>query len=145
MDDELRRRMETALSIRQLDLYQVSKDAGLNSNYLWESFNRHKGSLEGYFRIADTIGLSFSWLLHGDGEPFRSPDSPHPIDPRSITVAFEVLLERAGLDRVTAHDAALTILEIIEHQPGESSAANKPSRIRSEILGVLRVYAPRPK
>jgi len=51
-----------------------------------------------------------------------------------------VLLERLGLDATLARDGALNILDIAERPPGGNSAIDTPSRIRSGILGALRVY-----
>jgi len=61
MDEDIRRRMKLAIEMNGVDPYKASADAGLNRNYLWESFDprRRKGSLDGYKRIADAIGLSY--------------------------------------------------------------------------------------
>ena len=132
--------MKLALEMKGLDPYQVSKNAGLNRNYLWESFKRRKGSLGGYKKIADVIGLRISWLIQEEGEPFIVSDAISPLDPQSVIVALKVLLERPGLDQEVAHDAALKVLDILERPPDGNSTIDKSSR----ILGALRVYVPPP-
>jgi hypothetical protein len=141
MDDAIRQRMKLAIEVKGLDPYRVSEDAGFNRNYLWESFaaNRHKGSLDGYKKIADKIGLSYFWLIEGDGEPYGSGKAKA-LDRRLVIVAFEVILERLGLDLAMARDAASKVLDILERPPNGNSAIDKSSRVRSGILGALRVY-----
>jgi hypothetical protein len=139
MDDEIRRRLKLALEMKGLDFYEVSKSAGLNRNYLWESFNRQKGSLDEFKKIADATGISFDWLISGNGEPYCT-GAPLPLDRQLVTGALEVLLgELGGLDMAMSRNAALAILDIVERPPNGSSSIDKPSSIRIGILGVLRV------
>jgi hypothetical protein len=144
MDDAIRRRMKFAIEVKGLDPYKVSEDAGFNRNYLWESFDaaRHKGSLGGYKKIADTIGLRYFWLIEGEGEPYSAGEANSSLDRHLVTVAFEVILERLGLDLAMARDAASKVLDILERPPNGNSAIDKSSRVRSGILGALRVYEP---
>jgi hypothetical protein len=70
MDDEIRKRMERALEMKELNHYLVSEQAGLGRTYLWESLKRRKGTLDGYKKIADMIGLNWGWLVTAAGDPF---------------------------------------------------------------------------
>ena len=78
MDIAIKNRMRAALEMKGLNHYEVSKAAGFHPNYLWESFDeeRGKGSLSGYKRVAGVIGLNFTWLVDGHGEPFGFSKPP---------------------------------------------------------------------
>jgi hypothetical protein len=67
--------------------------------------------------------------------------SPPPLERDSVLAALEVLLEKIlTVDRSEIRDAARHVLDILECPPDASSDIDKRSRIRSGILGVLRVY-----
>jgi hypothetical protein len=142
MDDTVRMRMKRAIEMKRLNLYQLSLDCGFSKNYLWESFKpeRKKGSVDGFKKIADHIGLSLLWLFNDEGEPFLA-GAPAPLDRQGIVAAFEVVLEHClALELALARDAALKVLDIVEHPPDGRSTTDTKDRIRSGILGALRVY-----
>ena len=84
--------MRQALEMRGLNHYEVSQAAGFNRNYLYESFHpdRHKGSLDGYKKIAENIGMSYHWLLEEEGKPFK--DQIIVADEKTIESQVDILL-----------------------------------------------------
>jgi hypothetical protein len=126
MDDRIRQRMKQALEMKKLDPYEVSLAAGFNKNYLWESFNpkRRKGSLDGYKKIADNIGLSYFWLLEEKGQPFvLTEEEIIAVDQGSIEEIVDTLLEllsefqSCGKDqRILRLKLQLAILEFLRKE-----------------------------
>jgi hypothetical protein len=143
MDEAIRARMKQALEIKGLNPYEVSLDAGLSRNYLWESFDpeRRKGSINGYQKVAGKIGLNFIWLIQGVGEPFPTGQPTRQLDRELILAAIEIILQRLlQLDVAMAHDAAVRVLDIVERPPEDNSVTDTRDKIRIAVLGALRVF-----
>lgn len=142
MDPMIKERLKRAIEMKGLNIYQLSLDCGFSKNYLWEAFKteRKKGSIDSFKKVADHIGLSIVWLFNDAGEPFCDM-TPITIGRQGIIIALEVILEYfLALDRALSRDAALKVLDIVEHPPDDSSTIDMRDRIRSGILGALRVY-----
>jgi hypothetical protein len=146
MDQRIKDRMKKALDMKGLNYYRVSEAAGLNPEYLTDSFrpNRRTGSLTSYKRVCEVIGLSFIWLVEGDaaGEPYPGV-TPPPLEREAILAALEALLGRfLRLDQAEARNAAEVVLGIAERPPGGSYAIGKLDRIRISVLTALSLYEP---
>jgi transcriptional regulator with XRE-family HTH domain len=61
-----RDRLEEVLTERGLSMRSVSLRAGLGENYLVGVLRENKDpSIERLIKVADTLGVSLSWLLYG--------------------------------------------------------------------------------
>lgn len=115
--------MQWALEMRGLNHYKVSEDAGFNRNYLYESFHpdRHKGSLDGYKKIAEAVGMSYHWLLEEEGKPFKDQTivSLAKTIEEQVDILLELFLEFQSSDkdhRILRLKLEIAILEFLQKE-----------------------------
>lgn len=144
MEEAIRERLRAALKEKGISLVQAAVNADLNRTYLYDVFNRGRGSHEDCERIAIANGIIWEWVKTGrTGAPeLSSLPRKQPPDREEILGAMECVVEHLAqkAERSDVRRLSATILAIVENPPDDMSGIDRMSRIRTGILGALRLF-----
>jgi hypothetical protein len=142
LKDLMRERLRIALEARRITDKQAAQEAGLGDTFVHNFLQRGGGKFENLERLCEANGIRWEWLKSGAGPMTQAEAVIPPPDRETSLALIEAVLGHflPEASRATLRGASEILVAIAENSPDGMSGIDKTSRIRSGILGALRLF-----
>lgn len=142
LKDLMRERLRSALDAKGISDKQASQAAGFGDTFVHDFLRGIGGKFENLERLCEANGIRWEWLKSGADTMFPSDAKGQAPDRETILIMLEATLAQFFPQQPLARLRVIsqTLLAIAENPPDGMSGIDKTSRIRSGILGALRLF-----
>jgi hypothetical protein len=142
LKDLMRERLRIVLDAKEITDKQAAQAAGLGDTFVHGFLQRGGGKFENLERLCEANDIRWEWLKSGAGPMTPAEAAIPPPDRETILALIEAVLGHflPDVSRAPLRAASEILLAIAENPPDCMSGIDKASRIRSGILGALRLF-----